>query len=144
MTKAAICTQCSDIVAPYRAWQTDRRWRLCQCSQMMTRWQDGARGLIEVTAMGGPEQVRVLGLNNMFLGAAVDDGRTLAPVMDDAGWRGLHDACATVVETNYLFHKDRRACWALVVRIDASGDIIYVPWIDAWTYAPAEQSKDGP
>lgn len=129
MTKAAICTACSDIVGPYRAWQTDRRWRWCQGRHMGVRWIDGDRGIIEVTAAAGPQGVRVLGLNNMFLEAAVGGRET--PPQDAQGWRDLHRACATQVGSNYLFHITRRACWAVVARVGESSDIVYVEWLDA-------------
>jgi hypothetical protein len=127
VTKAAICTHCSDIVTPYRNWQTNRAWRWCECDHMGVRWDDGARGLIEVTALHGPDHVRVIGLNNMFLTAAVRDGSRATAEQ----WRQLHAECARRVEPNYLFHADRRDCWALVVRTDESGDIAFVPFATA-------------
>lgn len=134
MTKVAICTHCWDIVSPLRDWQTDRSWRWCQCEHMAVRWRDGRAGLVEVTATHGPQHVRVIGLNNSFLEAAINIG----PSMGAEEWRILHDSSTELVEPHYLFHKDRRACWALVVRPNESGDITFVDYADArWPKEPA-------
>lgn len=125
MTKAALCTHCFDIVAPFRDWQANRAWRWCQCDHMGVRWLDGARGLIEVTAVHGEPYVRVIGLHNGFLenGVRMD--------LSTEEWRLLHSASVDTVDAHYLFHKDRRACWALIVRPGDSGDISFVDWADA-------------
>lgn len=131
MTKAALCAQCFDIVSPLSAWRTNRDWRWCQCDQMAVRWREGNRGLIEVTAFNGPDHVRVLGLNNMFLEYAVlsvpkhDDGFSFAD------WRQLHEESVSKIEPSYLFHEGKRACWALVVRPGESGDVFFVDYAEA-------------
>jgi hypothetical protein len=139
MTKAALCVHCTDIVAPYRDWETNRLWRWCQCRHMAVRWADGARGLIEVTATHGPDYVRVLGISNLFLGMAVNNLDSNGGGRSDEQWRTLHDFAAGQVGPNYLFHKDRRNCWALVVRPGESGDITFVPYADVY----AEESSPG-
>jgi hypothetical protein len=126
LTKAALCIACSDIVSPRRAWQTDRSWRWCECKHMATRWRDGARGLIEVTSLHGPDGVLILGLDNAFLAEAARDGRDYGA----SHWRALHDRTCTEVDPHYLFHKDRRACWALVVAVGESGDVTFVQYAD--------------
>lgn len=126
MTKAALCMHCSDIISPYRDWQTNRAWRWCQCQHAATRWADGDRGLVEVTAVHGPDFVRVIGLNNAFLEAAASPS---GAVFTTEEWRRLHTACAGVVAPHYLFHKDQRDCWALVVAVGGSGDITFVPGV---------------
>jgi len=133
VTKAAICTHCSDIFSPLRDWQTDRSWRWCQCVHSGVRWADGARGLIEVTSMHGPAHVRVLGVNNSFLGLAVN---TL--LADAAAWRALHERTCAEVQPHYLFHAEKRNCWALIVRPGESGDITFVDWAAARYPQPAE------
>jgi len=138
MTKAALCVSCADIVAPYRDWRTDHRWRWCECDHIGVRWRDGARGLIEVTALHGPDTVRVIGINNSFLGLAV----TPAPQREDGvrsaeQWRALHDYTCSRVEPHYLFHADQRNCWALIVKVGESGDVIWVDWADV--RAPSQQ-----
>lgn len=135
MTKAALCTECADIVSPWRAWRTNRTWRHCECGQMGVRWRNGDRGLLEVTAAAGPDTVMVLGLNNMFLGAALRDAASTP-----REWRDLHAYTCEHVEPNYLFHVDRRACWALLTRFGDSGDIIYVD--PAAVDAPPGSSAD--
>ncbi len=130
MTKAALCCCCADLVSPYASCQSDRRWRWCQCDELGVRWRDGERGLLEVTALHGPDYVRVVGVNNLFLQAAVSippGGGYRTPEQ----WRALHDLACDRVEPHYLFHKDNRACWALVVRIGESGDVTFVPYPQA-------------
>jgi hypothetical protein len=134
MTKAALCVHCSDIVSPHRYWQADRLWRWCECDSVGVRWRDGERGLLEVTALHGPEGVRVIGINNQFLVAAVQTGSTMTA--DE--WRVLHDASTEMVDPHYLFHKERRACWALVVRVGESGDVTFVPFPDAKGYTSGQ------
>lgn len=123
MTKAAICTHCWDIVSPFRDWQTNRAWRWCLCQHAACRWRDGDRGLLEVSALHGKDYVRVLGLNNSVLIASFQQ---LLP-MNDAWWRQTHQASTELVAPSYLFHKDRRDCWALLIRVGESGDVF---WID--------------
>lgn len=137
MTKAVLCLNCSDIFAPYRDWETNRSWRWCQCGSTGGRWVDGVRGLLEVTCLYERPQVRVLGLSNMFLEAAVRTAPTAAAVE----WRRLHEACANLVEPHYLFHEDRRACWALVVRPNESGDVTFVDWDAA--HLPVDDTPAG-
>jgi hypothetical protein len=142
VTKAALCVHCSDIVSPHRDWQTNRDWRWCECGHAAVRWRDGARGLIEVTALHGSDHVRVLGINNLFLTAAVstnpysEDGRR-----NEKQWRALHELACERVEPNYLFHKDRRNCWVLVVRVGESGDVTFVPYAEARYPSPEEESS---
>lgn len=131
MTKAALCVHCTDIVSPRRSWQVDRSWRWCECEHTAVRWRDGDKGLIEVSSLRGPDGVRVLGLNNLFLQYAVADPAARGPVplgLMAQEWRELHDACAKHVEPHYLFHADQRACWALVVRVGESGDVTFIPY----------------
>jgi hypothetical protein len=130
MTKAAICTACADIVSPYRDWQADRpwrSWRWCECEHVGVRWRDSARGLLEVASLHGAEGIRVLGLNNQFLTEAV---RT--PAADAAGWRAWHAATCSQVAPHYLFHAQKRACWAVVVRPGESGDVFLMDYGEAW------------
>jgi hypothetical protein len=126
MTKAAICTACWDIVSPRRDWQTERSWRWCECDHVGVRWRDGALGLLEVASLHGADGVRVLGLNNRFLSEAM---RTRD--VDAAGWRAWHEATCEQVEPHYLFHKDKRNCWALVVHPGESGDVFLMDYGDA-------------
>lgn len=125
MTKAVLCVHCYDILAPFRDWQTSRAWRWCQCDHAGVRWADGAKGLVEVTAVHGPDYVRVIGLNNAFLDLAVHARYT------EGGWRKMHELTCAEVAANYLFHADNRNCWALVVRPGESGDVTYVDWMAA-------------
>lgn len=123
MTKAAICIHCWDIVTPHRDWEANRAWRWCSCQHAAARWRDGSQGLLEVSALHGPDFVRVLGLNNSFLMASSE----LPKPMSDAWWQEFHAASTAHVPQSYLFHKDRRDCWAVLIRIGESGDVF---WID--------------
>ena len=128
VTKAVLCRACADVVAPYRSWATDRRWRWCQCTAVGTRWVDGGRGMLEVSAAGGPDGVRVLGLNNLFLHlAAADDTDVLYP-RTARQWRVAHEVTCREVEPGYLFHAQRRDCWAVVVRVGDSADVVFVDY----------------
>lgn len=119
--KALLCVGCTDIVAPHRAWRTNRAWRWCECGHAAVRWRDGRAGTLEVTSADGRAGVRVLGLDNAFLNAAVAD-----PPSDAQGWRDLHGRVCGNIPPYYLFHADNRACWALIVRPGESDDVIFV------------------
>ncbi len=131
MTKAVICTHCMDILAPYRDWQTNRGWRWCQCGHAASRWRDGARGLLEVTALHGPQYVRVLGLMNSFLEAAVAGRPWGEPESVHEEWRLLHDQACEDVPEHYLFNESKRQCWAVVIRPNETGDVTFVDYADA-------------
>ena len=128
--KASLCLSCTDILAPYGDWQTNRAWRWCQCSRVGVRWQDGAKGLLEVTSMDGPDMVRVLGLNNQVLLMASNPG--LAPRSHEE-WRTVHQVTCREVEPHYLFHEAKRDCWALLIRPGETGDVTLVDYPEART-----------
>lgn len=142
MTKAALCISCADLVSPYRDWDRDRRWRWCQCDEVGVRWRDGARGLLEVTALHGSDYLRVLGINNAFLQLAVwkyPDSPTGSRTAEQ--WRNLHDLTCTEIDPYYLFHTDNRNCWALVVRVGETGDVSF---IDYPTARATPNDRQGP
>jgi len=130
MTKAAFCLTCNSLVSPSGRWAegTDRPWTYCQCDHVAVRWRNGARGTLEVTALHGPEGVRVIGLNNAFLAAAVR-----AKDSDDAAHRQIHEiTCGNA--PGYLFASERRNCWALVVKVGESGDVMWVNYDEAYAH----------
>jgi len=126
MTKAAICVPCSDIFSPRRDWRTDRSWTWCQCEATAVRWRDGGQGQLEVTSLHGPQDVRVLGLANNFLLAGITGGRRTG----DA-WRLLHSEMTGTIDSHYLFHKERRGCWALIVAVGESSDVRFTSFSEA-------------
>ena len=129
MTKAALCIACYDIVSPYRDWTTNRAWRWCQCDYTAVRWRDGDQGLLEVTSLHGPDGLRVIGLNNMFLQlATIQDHEVPHGRRSPEQWRALHQLCSRRVPANYLFHETNRDCWALVIRVGESGDVTFVAY----------------
>jgi hypothetical protein len=121
VTKALICLACVDVVTPYRSGQ---RWRWCQCGQAAVRWRNPERGLIDVTTVGGPRMIRVLGLNNQFLEDAVTAGIRTPAAADH--WQDLHQRHTTEVPHHYLFHAYRRGCWAVVIAVGETGDVQFV------------------
>lgn len=131
MTKAIVCGVCAEVVGPTRQWQTDRSWRWCSCGHSAVRWRDGDRGLLEVVALHGPDDIRVLGLNNGFIEYAFKH-----PVRDAEAWRTLHRLQAEMVGPGYLFHKDRRNCWALLVKPGESSDVFVMDYAEAWAERP--------
>lgn len=128
--KIAVCTICSDFVAPRR----DRAWRWCQCEGMGVRWGDPDRGLLEVTSRLGDGFVWVLGLNNQFLLASLSGG---ARDLTRAEWREMHDRSCQDVPANYLFHADQRNCWAVSFPVGETGDVTFVGFSTA-VDSPAE------
>lgn len=140
MTKAALCVHCADIFSPYRAWQTNRAWRWCQCGHTGVRWRDGERGLIEVSSLHGEDGVRVIGINNSFLEAAVALMRPGGLMAEE--WRELHDASTEAVEPYYLFHREKRNCWALIVRVGESGDVAFVDYATATSPPPRPSTEE--
>jgi len=128
MTKAAICVDCLDLVAPFRDWETDRRWRWCQCGHAGTRWVDGVKGQLEVTARNGRDAVRVLGLANNFLVPALSSVASVGP----KGWQDLHDL-VTLNTEGYLFHRSSRSCWAVLARVGQTNDVRFTDYADAQT-----------
>ena len=126
--KALFCTRCADVLAPFRHSGQTETWRYCQCGEAAVRWRDGDRGLLEVAAVYGPSSIRVIGVNNVFLGMATA-GPSVGEYHTAEQWRNMHDYQGKTVEPHYLFHTDKRNCWAVITRIGESGDIFY---IDEW------------
>lgn len=137
--KAALCVNCTDIIAPLRAWQTTRAWRWCQCDRVGVRWRDGAKGLLEVACSDGPAHVRVIGFNNTYLQLVVWGnlaGMPVAAPKTAEEWRTLHDASCEGVEPHYLFHKDKRNCWAVIIRPGQTGDVFLIDYDTAKAEEP--------
>lgn len=108
MIPALYCCACHDVVAP-RRWRDGQAWRWCECAHAgIRRGVDG----IEVTALGGPFAVRVIGLEDGFLGTAV--ATPPGGYGADQAWRKLHASAAAAADGP--FHISRRACWAVIIR----------------------------
>jgi len=115
--KALVCLKCSTIQSP----NTDKSWTHCACGQSAIRWVNPERGTAEMWAVE-PLYVRLLGLHNEIL------ARPQIPGMPTPGgdemWRHLHEVvCANA--DGYLFHKDRRNCWAVVTWPGESSDVTF-------------------
>lgn len=90
-------------------------WTPCECGNVFAKWLDPDAGTVVVAARV-KERVRLLGLNNRYLEAALL-GRNLS-------WerfRELHDMATEA--PNFLFDKSRIACWAAVVEVGRSNDV---------------------
>lgn len=126
MTKAAMCTTCGQIVGPR---PRDREWTWCAdpCAHTAVRWRDGARGLLEVTSLHGPDGVVVIGLHNGFIAELAE-----RDIVSPEWWRNLHDRVTAEHSDGYLFHRNNRDCWAVLVRPGQSSDVFFMPYAEAW------------
>lgn len=120
-----MCTTCGQIIGPRPRHADWSIWTWCAdpCSHSAVRWRDGAKGLLEVTSLHGPEGVVVIGMHNAFVGA-------LAAKPDHEGWRRVHDRVTTA--PGYLFDKSMRDCWAVLTRVGQSNDVFFVEYGEAW------------
>lgn len=117
--KALVCLGCSTITSPPAQ---GGAWIECACGQAAMRWTDPAAGLAEVRATDR-SITRVLGLNNQFLGLPDSVHAELAA--SDHAWRDQHRQSCRDVAPNYLFHADRRDCWAIITRPGDSADVTF-------------------
>lgn len=116
--KALFCADCSVIISG----PTDGSWRWCDCGNAAIRWTDPVRGKAEVWAENRRD-VRIIGLHNGMLQLPFE---TVGSMINDwDGWRELHQHLADAVDPGYLFHADKRACWAVVIRPGDSNDTRY-------------------
>lgn len=113
--KALYCGRCSAIVSG----PVDGSWRWCDCGNAAIRWTNPVRGLAEVWA-DVRALVRVIGLNNRMLHLALTPAGNLN---DNEVWRELHQQTTRDVEPHYLFHADKRACWAVIIRPNETADV---------------------
>lgn len=119
--KALFCTLCLDI----RGLDPSGAWTVCRCGNLEARWLDPDRGTVRAKAR---EQghVRFIGFNNTYLiGAA--KGATHMDMVKAGGqwewWRQLHDQATSA--PGYIFDKDKRACWATIVKVGETSDIAW-------------------
>lgn len=123
MTKAMFCIECTDIIAPYSNTNYGAlRW--CQCGATAARWLTREGKLEVVRSNPAMRWPFVIGLDNAFLTYGVRNK------MMAEGWRDLHERTTREVPDNYLFHRERRDCWALLVRQGESGDVTYTEQAD--------------
>lgn len=114
--KVLLCGECSAMVSG----PSNGSWRWCDCGNAAIRWIDAVRGIVEVWA-DVRELVRVIGFNNHMLELAYRPGGSLGDEM----WRTLHAHTAHVIPERYLFHEDKRACWAVIFRPGETSDSRY-------------------
>lgn len=121
--KALVCTICVDI----RALDPSGAWTVCRCGNAEARWLDPNMGTVRVKAKD-QTRVRILGLNNEFLVAAVK-GPTHLEMVSAGGqwewWRKLHEKACDA--KGYVFDKDKRGCWACLVKVNETNDITWEP-----------------
>jgi len=120
--KVLLCTLCIDM----RALDPDGSWVQCRCGNSGARWLDPEKGSVRCRAKDR-SKLRIVGLNNKFL---VEGCR--GPTYEDlkvtdrwTWWRKLHDA-ATKAE-GFIFDKDKRACWAAIIKVGDTTDINWEP-----------------
>lgn len=115
--KALVCLKCSTIRSP----RTDTSWTHCDCGQSAIRWVDPQQGTAEMWAVDA-FYVRLLGLHNDVLMRPQVPGWPTPG--GDAAWRHLHEVVCRDAE-GYLFHSDRRDCWAVVTWPGESTDVTF-------------------
>jgi hypothetical protein len=119
--KALFCTICIDI----RALDPSGAWTVCRCGNLEARWLDPDKGTVRAKAKDHG-CVRFIGFNNTYLiGAA--KGPTHLQMVEAGGqwewWRKLHGEATT--SPGYIFDKDKRACWATIVKVGETNDIAW-------------------
>ncbi len=119
--KALVCTACVDI----RALDPSGGWTACRCGNVEAKWADPEKGTVKVKAKN-QGSARILGLNNTYLIGGCN-GPTHREMVAAGGqwewWRQLHDKATTA--PGYVFDKDKRACWATIVKVGETNDITW-------------------
>lgn len=117
--KALVCTKCMDI----RALEPNGAWTVCRCGNTEGRWLNPQEGQVRVRAKDR-SFVRFLGLNNRFLIRAIE-GPTTKELIASGGqwswWKKLHEFATDA--KGYIFDKQFRECWAVVIKVGDTGDI---------------------
>ncbi len=120
MTKALVCGKCKDI----RGLDDQGGWVICRCGNSEARWEDPYAGKVRVRAHGDRSQVLVIGLHNKYFLGAIE-GPTHVDMVKAGGqwewWRKLHDLATDA--KGYIFDKEKRSCWATIVRPNETNDI---------------------
>lgn len=111
--KLVFCLKCCDIRSPNK----DESYTVCNCGNVIFRWSDPERGILKLKARDR-NLVRVIGLNNQMLLADIN------VKFNDDGWKEIHQKSCEE-STGYLFHKDKRNCWAVVIRVGQSSDVMW-------------------
>jgi hypothetical protein len=122
--KALYHATCGDICAPH----PNGEWRLCRCQTAAVRWADPERGILQATAAGDRQFVRVLGFDNYFLTADLHRAQPLT----NEQWREQHANETRMVGPNYLFHETKRACPFVIIAPGESSDTSWVEWRTAF------------
>jgi hypothetical protein len=121
--KALVCTNCIDI----RALEPTGQWTSCRCGTVEARWLDPQKGTVRVRAKD-QSKARILGLNNSYLIGGCK-GPTHMEMVAAGGqwewWRNLHTEATNA--PGYIFDKDKRACWATIVKVGETNDITWEP-----------------
>jgi hypothetical protein len=123
-----MCTTCGQIIGPRPRNADWAVWTWCAdpCAHSAVRWRDGAKGLLEVTSLHGPEGVVVIGLHNRFFEGLAVEG------LQPDGWRDLHERVTRDLSDGYLFHRNNRDCWAVLTRVGQSNDVFFMGYGEAW------------
>lgn len=119
--KALFCTICLDI----RALDPEGGWTVCRCGNLQARWLDPDKGTVKVKAQD-QNRARMIGFNNHYLIGAAKGPAHLDMVKAGGQWewwRQLHDQATHA--PGYIFDKDKRACWATIVKVGETNDITW-------------------
>jgi len=113
--KLLMCGSCMDI----HSLPPDGEWGSCRCGNASARWLDSTQGTVEVRA-ADRSKVRIIGMHNGFLRGAYWSEFYAPPVY----WRELHETICQEAD-GYLFHADKRCCWACVIQVGESNDVFW-------------------
>jgi hypothetical protein len=109
--KAIICHADCEV----RIFTFGTEWTACPCGKTKAKWLDACKGTV-VVASECPERVRLLGMNNDYLIAAIR--------AENISWeiyQKMHEQASDA--PGYLFNKDKCACWAVVCEVGRSNDV---------------------
>jgi hypothetical protein len=113
--KAILCGYCNDIKA-----LSPKSPVTCECGNVTGWWVDSEKGIAKLSAKA-KGVVRVIGINNSFLVAGFNNVY-MNGSMSDKEWRDLSEETCKNAE-GYLFHKDRRNCPLVIIKVGESSDI---------------------
>jgi hypothetical protein len=125
--KLLYCGRCGDIRAPDPHGEVTS----CHCGNVGARWEDLRRGILKVRAEDR-SLARVIGIHNELLQVSWERG---VEAWSTEAWRKLHRD-VTAEAHGYLFHKDKRACWVVVIAPGESPDTSFEPWPTGVEEAP--------
>jgi hypothetical protein len=123
--KIMYCMACGEMRSPEK---TGKEFRECGCGNMRVKWLDPQRGRLLILAKN-LDVARVIGMNNQMFGLSAEPSPP-----SDAQWREFHELMCKGAD-GYIFHAEKRNCWACVVRAGDTTDITWIVVKSDWTPA---------